>query len=184
LTRARETSQRLEHIRRSLKTNSSKRWPDPIATRKCSEPAREKCSAVPKRTSRRSTRNSGDIRRASRQAVAQFDRQIAEMVQPHSHAPKRRFTGWQGAVAAGCGADAAAGPHPQLRGRSLRGITGALPGESGQRGANSAGSSQSITWRNLTELEGKAGDLKHQMSKSFSNQRNGTKRRRRRRFRI
>jgi hypothetical protein len=101
---------------------------------------------------------------ASRQAVAQFDRQIAEMVQPHvSRAEEavHRLAGGRSLL------DAAL----TLQQDRIRNSADEAFAESLARFRENLGSveqilqesSQSITWRNLTELEGKAGDLKHQM---------------------
>jgi len=56
-------------------------------------------------------------KRPAARRFAQFDRQVQEIVVPHvnarrrGHAPSGRWT-----IAPGCGADDAAGSHPQLRG--------------------------------------------------------------------
>src|SRR5467141_932398 len=101
---------------------------------------------------------------ASRQAVAQFDRQVAEMVLPHvSRAEEavHRLAGGRSLL------DAAL----TLQQDRIRNSADEAFAESLARFRENLGSveqilqesSQSITWRNLTELEGKAGDLKHQM---------------------
>ncbi len=101
---------------------------------------------------------------ASRQAVAQFDRQVAEMVLPHvSRAEEavHRLAGGRSLL------DAAL----TLQQDRIRDSADEAFAESLARFRENLGSveqilqesSQSITWRNLTELEGKAGDLKHQM---------------------
>src|SRR3989440_446992 len=101
---------------------------------------------------------------ASRQAVAQFDRQIAEMVQPHvtrAEEAVHRLAGGRSLL------DAAL----TLQQDRIRDSADEAFAESLARFRENLGSveqilqesSQSITWRNLTELEGKAGDLKHQM---------------------
>jgi hypothetical protein len=101
---------------------------------------------------------------ASRQAVAQFDRQVAEMVQPHvSRAEEavHRLAGGRSLL------DAAL----TLQQDRIRNSADEAFAESLAHFRENLGSveqvlqesSQSITWRNLTELEGKAGDLKHQM---------------------
>ncbi|HTF24524.1 MAG TPA: hypothetical protein VK937_11500 [Candidatus Limnocylindria bacterium] len=101
---------------------------------------------------------------ASRQAVAQFDRQIAEMVQPHvtrAEEAVHRLAGGRSLL------DAAL----TLQQDRIRNSADEAFAESLTRFRENLGSveqilqesSQSITWRNLTELEGKAGDLKHQM---------------------
>jgi hypothetical protein len=101
---------------------------------------------------------------ASRQAVAQFDRQIAEMVQPHvTHAEEaiHRLAGGRSLL------DAAL----TLQQDRIRNSADEAFAESLARFRENLGSveqilhesSQTITGRNLAELEGKAGDLKHQM---------------------
>jgi len=101
---------------------------------------------------------------ASRQAVAQFDREIAEMVQPHvtrAEEAVHRLAGGRSLL------DAAL----TLQQDRIRNSADEAFAESLARFRENLGSveqilqesSQSITWRNLTELEGKAGDLKHQM---------------------
>jgi hypothetical protein len=101
---------------------------------------------------------------ASRQALAQFDRQIAEMVQPHvtrAEEAVHRLAGGRSLL------DAAL----TLQQDRIRNSADEAFAESLARFRENLGSveqilqesSQSITWRNLTELEGKAGDLKHQM---------------------
>src|SRR5882757_7741085 len=101
---------------------------------------------------------------ASRQEVAQFDRQIAEMVQPHvtrAEEAVHRLAGGRSLL------DAAL----TLQQDRIRNSADEAFAESLARFRENLGSveqilqesSQSITWRNLTELEGKAGDLKHQM---------------------
>lgn len=101
---------------------------------------------------------------ASRSAVAQFDQQISELVQP-------QVTRAEEAV------------HRLVGGRSLLDAALALQQDRIRNSADEAfaeslgrfrenlgtveqilqESSQAITWRNMTELEGKADDLKHQM---------------------
>jgi len=101
---------------------------------------------------------------ASRQAVAQFDRQVAEMVQPHvtrAEEAVHRLAGGRSLL------DAAL----TLQQDRIRNSADEAFAESLAHFRENLGSveqvlqesSQSITWRNLTELEGKAGDLKHQM---------------------
>ena len=101
---------------------------------------------------------------ASRQAVAQFDREITEMVQPHvtrAEEAVHRLAGGRSLL------DAAL----TLQQDRIRNSADEAFAESLARFRENLGSveqilqesSQSITWRNLTELEGKAGDLKHQM---------------------
>jgi hypothetical protein len=101
---------------------------------------------------------------ASRHAVQQFDRQIEEMLQPRVARAEEVI-------------------HRLVEGRSLleaaltmqqdriRNSADEAFAESLARFRDNLGSvekalqesSQTITWRNLTELEGKAGDVKHQM---------------------
>jgi hypothetical protein len=101
---------------------------------------------------------------ASRHAVGQFDRQIEEMLQP-------RVARGEEVI------------HRLVEGRSLleaaltmqqdriRNSADEVFAESLARFKENLGSlekalqesSQTITWRNLTDLEGKAGDVKHQM---------------------
>jgi hypothetical protein len=101
---------------------------------------------------------------ASRQAVAQFDRQVAEMVQPHvtrAEEAVHRLAGGRSLL------DAAL----TLQQDRIRNSADEAFAESLARFRENLGSveiilqdsSQAITGRNLTELEGKAGDLKHQM---------------------
>jgi len=101
---------------------------------------------------------------ASRQAVAQFDRQIAETVQPH-------VTRAEEAVHQLAGGRSLMDAALTLQQDRIRNSADEAFAESLARFRENLGSveqilqesSQSITWRNLTELEGKAGDLKHQM---------------------
>jgi hypothetical protein len=101
---------------------------------------------------------------ASRQAVAQFDRQISETVQPHvtrAEEAVHRLVGGRSLL------DAAL----TLQQDRIRNSADEAFAESLSRFRENLGSveqilqesSQAITWRNMTELEGKAGDLKHQM---------------------
>jgi hypothetical protein len=101
---------------------------------------------------------------ASRQAVSQFDRQIAEMVQPHvacAEEAVHRLAGGRSLL------DAAM----TLQQDRIRNTADEAFAESLARFRENLGSveqilrdsSQTITGHNLTELEGKAGDLKHQM---------------------
>jgi hypothetical protein len=101
---------------------------------------------------------------ASRQAVAQFDRQIVELVQPHvarAEEAVHRLAGGRSLL------DAAL----TLQQDRIRNSADEAFAESLARFRENLGSvelilqdsSQAITGRNLTELEGKAGDLKHQM---------------------
>jgi hypothetical protein len=101
---------------------------------------------------------------ASRQAVAQFDRQITEIAQPHvtrAEEAVHRLAGGRSLL------DAALA----LQQDRIRNSADEAFAESLARFRENLGSveqilqdsSQTITGRNLTELEGKAGDLKHQM---------------------
>ena len=101
---------------------------------------------------------------ASRQAVAQFDRRIEELVQPQvarTEEAIQRLAGGRSLV------DAALA----LQQDSIRNSADEAFAESLARFRENLGtveqilqeSSQSITYRNLTELEGKAADLKHQV---------------------
>ncbi len=101
---------------------------------------------------------------ASRQAVAQFDQQISELVQPHvtkAEEAVHRLVGGRSLL------DAAL----TLQQDRIRNSADEAFAESLARFRENLGSvelilqdsSQAITGRNLTELEGKAGDLKHQM---------------------
>jgi len=100
----------------------------------------------------------------SRQAVAQFDRQITEMVQPHvtrAEEAVHRLAGGRSLL------DAAL----TLQQDRIRNSADEAFAESLARFRENLGSveqilqesSQTITGRNLAELEGKTGDLKHQM---------------------
>src|SRR5262249_42858049 len=101
---------------------------------------------------------------ASRQAVAQFERQIQETVQPHvTHAEEaiHRLAGGRPLL------DAAV---PLQQDRIRKAADDAFAESLARFRENLGGveqllqeSSQAITWRNLTELEGKAGDLKHEV---------------------
>jgi len=101
---------------------------------------------------------------ASRQAVAQFERQIAETVQPHvtrAEEAVHRLAGGRSLL------DAAL----TMQQDRIRGCADEAFAESLARFRENLGSvdqilqesSQAITGRNLAELEGKAGDLKHQL---------------------
>src|SRR5438552_2743686 len=101
---------------------------------------------------------------ASRQAVAQFDRRIEELVQPQvarTEEAIQRLAGGRSLV------DAALA----LQQDRIRNSADEAFAESLARFRENLGtveqilqeSSQSITYRNLTELEGKAADLKHQV---------------------
>jgi hypothetical protein len=101
---------------------------------------------------------------ASRQAVAQFDRQVTEMVQPHvarAEEAVHRLAGGRSLL------DAAL----TLQQDRIRSSADEAFAESLARFRENLGSveqilqesSQTITGRNLAELEGKAGDLKHQL---------------------
>ncbi len=101
---------------------------------------------------------------ASRQAVSQFEQQIKEMVQPHvvsAEEAVHRLAGGRSLL------DAAL----TMQQDRIRNSADEAFAESLARFRENLGSveqilqesSQSITGRNLAELEGKAGDLKHQM---------------------
>jgi hypothetical protein len=101
---------------------------------------------------------------ASHQAVAQFERQVAEMVQPHvtrAEEAVHRLAGGRSLL------DAAL----TMQQDRIRNSADEAFAESLARFRENLGSveqilqdsSQTITGRSLTELEGKAGDLKHQM---------------------
>jgi hypothetical protein len=106
----------------------------------------------------------GTFEEASLQAVAQFDRQVAEMVQPHvtrAEEAMHRLAGGRSLL------DAAL----TLQQDRIRNSADEAFAESLGRFRENLGSveqilqesSQTITGRNLAELEGKASDLKHQM---------------------
>ncbi len=106
----------------------------------------------------------GTFEEASLQAVAQFDRQVAEMVQPHvtrAEEAVHRLAGGRSLL------DAAL----TLQQDRIRNSADEAFAESLGRFRENLGSveqilqesSQTITGRNLAELEGKASDLKHQM---------------------
>ena len=101
---------------------------------------------------------------ASRSAVAQFDQQISELVQPHvtrAEEAVHRLAGGRSLL------DAAL----TLQQDRIRNSADEAFAESLGRFRENLGSveqilqesSQAITWRSMTELEGKADDLKHQM---------------------
>jgi len=101
---------------------------------------------------------------ASRQAIAQFDRQIAETVQP-------QVTRAEEAVHRLAGGRSLLDAALTLQQDRIRNSADEAFAESLSRFRENLGSveqilqesSQAITWRNMTELEGKADDLKHQM---------------------
>jgi len=105
---------------------------------------------------------------ASRSAVAQFDQQISELVQPHvtrAEEAVHRLAGGRSLL------DAAL----TLQQDRIRNSADEAFAESLGRFRENLGSveqilqesSQAITWRSMTELEGKADDLKHQMVKEL-----------------
>jgi len=109
-------------------------------------------------------RNRTTFEEASLQAVARFDRQIAEMVQPHvtrAEEAVHRLAGGRSLL------DAAL----TMQQDRIRNSADEAFAESLGRFRENLGSveqilqesSQTITGRNLAELEGKASDLKHQM---------------------
>jgi hypothetical protein len=101
---------------------------------------------------------------ASRQAVAQFERQIAETVQPH-------VTRAEEAVHRLAGARSLLDAALTLQQDRIRNSADEAFAESLARFRENLGSveqilqesSQTITGRSLADLEGKAGDLRHQM---------------------
>src|SRR6202040_3750357 len=101
---------------------------------------------------------------ASRQAIAQFDRQIAETVEP-------QVTRAEEAVHRLAGGRSLLDAALTLQQDRIRNSADEAFAESLSRFRENLGtveqilqeSSQAITWRNMTELEGKADDLKHQM---------------------
>jgi vacuolar-type H+-ATPase subunit E/Vma4 len=101
---------------------------------------------------------------ASRQAVSQFEQQIKEVVQP-------QVTSAEEAVHRLAGSRSLLDAALTMQQDRIRNTADEAFAESLARFRENLGSieqilqdsSQSITYRNLTELEGKAGDLKHQM---------------------
>jgi hypothetical protein len=101
---------------------------------------------------------------ASRQAVSQFEQQIKEVVQP-------QVTSAEEAVHRLAGSRSLADAALTMQQDRIRNAADEAFAESLARFRENLGSveqilqdsSQSITYRNLTDLEGKAGDLKHQM---------------------
>ena len=101
---------------------------------------------------------------ASRQAVAQFEQQVKEVVQP-------QVTSAEEAVHRLAGSRSLLDAALTMQQDRIRNSADEAFAESLARFRENLGSveqilqdsSQSITYRNLTELEGKAGDLKHQM---------------------
>lgn len=101
---------------------------------------------------------------ANHQAVAQFDRQIEELAQPHITRTEEAFHRLAGGRSL---LDAAL----SLQQDRIRNSADEAFAESLAHFRESLGgaeqilqeSSQAITWRNLTELEGKADDLKHEV---------------------
>jgi len=101
---------------------------------------------------------------ASRQAVSQFEQQIKEVVQP-------QVTSAEEAVHRLAGSRSLLDAALIMQQDRIRNTADETFAESLARFRENLGSveqilqdsSQSITYRNLTELEGKAGDLKHQM---------------------
>src|SRR5467141_3982433 len=151
LTRAGETSQRLEQHSAQLENAVS---PHREEMQRRSEANLEEINAKIRAT----------FEEASRQAVAQFDRQIAETVQPHvtrADEAIHRLAGGRSLL------DAAL----TLQQDRIRNSADEAFAESLARFRENLGSveqilqesSQTITGRNLAELEGKASDLKHQM---------------------
>src|SRR5437016_3939674 len=101
---------------------------------------------------------------ASRQAVSQFEQQIKEVVQP-------QVTSAEEAVHRLAGSRSLLDAALTMQQDRIRNTADETFAESLARFRENLGSveqilqdsSQSITYRNLTELEGKAGDLKHQV---------------------
>src|SRR5256714_6839637 len=101
---------------------------------------------------------------ASRQAVSQFEQQIKEVVQP-------QVTSAEEAVHRLAGSRSLLDAALTMQQDRIRNTADEAFAESLARFRENLGSveqilqdsSQSITYRNLTELEGKAGDLKHQV---------------------
>ena len=101
---------------------------------------------------------------ASRQAVSQFEQQIKEVVQP-------QVTSAEEAVHRLAGSRSLLDAALTMQQDRIRDTADEAFAESLARFRENLGSveqilqdsSQSITYRNLTELEGKAGDLKHQV---------------------
>src|SRR5260370_7163587 len=166
LARAGETSQRLEQHSAKVENGQQQALggfqaqlenglrPHREETQRRSEAAIEEMNAKIRAT----------FEEASRQALAQFDRQITEMVQPHvTHAEEaiHRLAGGRSLL------DAAL----TLQQDRIRNSADEAFAESLARFRENLGSveqilqesSQAITGGNLAELEGKAGDLKHQM---------------------
>jgi hypothetical protein len=166
LSRAGETSQRLEE--HSAKIDSAQQQAltgfqlqleDALSPRR--EEAQRRSEAILEEINARIRATFED---ASRQAVAQFDRQIEELVQPHvtrAEEAVHRLAGGRSLL------DAAL----SLQQDRIRNSADEAFAESLSRFRENLGgveqilqeSAQAINYRNLTELEGKAGDLKHEV---------------------
>jgi vacuolar-type H+-ATPase subunit E/Vma4 len=166
LVRAGEVSEKLEHHSEQLETARQQAFGDfqsqlgDLATLQRNELHRESGAFFEDINARiRAT-----FDEASREAVAQFDRQIEEMVQPHisqTEAAVHRLAGGRALL------DAAL----TMQQDRIRNTADEAFAESLGRFRENLGSveqllqesSQTITGRNLTELEGKVVDLKHQV---------------------
>jgi hypothetical protein len=166
LTRAGEVSEKLEHHSEQLETARQQAFGDfqsqlgDLATLQRNELHRESGAFFEDINARiRAT-----FDEASREAVAQFDRQIEEMVQPHisqTEVAIHRLAGGRALL------DAAL----TMQQDRIRNTADEAFAESLGRFRENLGSvehllqesSQTITGRNLTELEGKVVDLKHQV---------------------
>jgi hypothetical protein len=166
LSRAGETSQRLEE--HSAKIDSAQQQAlsgfqlqleDALSPRR--EEAQRRSEAILEEINARIRATFED---ASRQAVAQFDRQIEELVQPHvtrAEEAVHRLAGGRSLL------DAAL----SLQQERIRNSADEAFAESLSHFRENLGgveqilqeSAQAINYRNLTELEGKAGDLKHEV---------------------
>src|SRR6267142_1451052 len=166
LTRAGETSQRLEQHSAQLENAQQQALAGLQAQlENVLNPHREemqrRSEAILEETNARVRTT---FEEASRQAVAQFDRQVVEMVQPH-------LTRAEEAVHRLAGARSLLDAALTLQQDRIRNSADEAFAESLARFRENLGSveqilqesSQTITGRNLAELEGKAGDLKHQM---------------------
>ena len=166
LARAGETSQRLEEHSAKIETAQQQalsgfqvQLEDALSPRR--EEAQRRSEAILEEIN---TRIRATFEDASRQAVAQFDRQIEELVQPHvtrAEEAVHRLVGGRSLL------DAAL----SLQQDRIRNSADEAFAESLSRFRENLGgveqilqeSAQAITYRNLTELEGKAGDMKHEV---------------------
>jgi len=107
-------------------------------------------------------RHTGHFEEASHQAVAPLPINKSRLTYsrksraPRGHAPARRRTL---AFDAALTLQQIASAHPPM---SFRRITRTLPPKPGQRRAIAAGTTQSVTSRNLLEVEARINELKHQ----------------------